>query len=97
MTDQEQYEKAVKHFDAEDDDASKVVIASLIVGPNQRRIAKLTGIDREVIRVFGSRLREQKVWVGGRVAVEDPTKGPDGIELALLSGVAVGWLAAVDA
>lgn len=75
----------------DNNDEEKVAIAACIVGPNQRRIARLTGLSYTFVRECGQAFRKNRIWVGSKVLCEDPENGPDGIEIALWGGVAKGW------
>jgi hypothetical protein len=89
----EEFNKATK----DNSDEEKVALAACVVGPNQRRIAQLTGLKYELVREYGQRLRENAIWVGSKVSCEDPENGPDGIEVALWGAVAKGYLETVPA
>lgn len=91
----EEFKKAVEKdgYDL-DDPATAVTLAAYSVGPNVKRIAAFLGRPREWCREAGLNLRQNGVWRGGRVMVEDPERGPDGVELAVQVGIAKGWLEA---
>jgi len=42
-----------------------ILLSALVVGAEQRRIAKFTGIPISTIRPLATRLRKAKIWVGG--------------------------------
>lgn len=57
--------------------ASVILVASINVGPNADKIAKLTGYPRSYVRAIGSRLRQNGIWAGDRVCADwlDPEEG----------------------
>lgn len=71
--------------------ASVVLLASLEVGPNVRKLAKFTGYPAQLVAKFSYNLRESKVWRGGRVYANWFEKDGD-VALALDSCIAVGWM-----
>lgn len=71
--------------------AGVVLIASLRVGPNIRKLAKFTGYPYALIAKFAHNLRKSRVWRGGRVYANWFEKD-GGVDFALDTGVAVGWM-----
>ena len=72
--------------------AAVVLLASANVGPNDRKIAKLTKYPLALVQEFGDRLRQSRVWKDGKVWCEwdDPESG--GVAFWLDVSIAVGWL-----
>ena len=49
-----------------------VIIASaLVVGPSGDKLAKFTGYNRDKVREVAKRMRDNKLWVGHAIDVED--------------------------
>ena len=46
---------------------ARVMLCSLLVGPNIVRVAKALGIGRHQVRPISTRLRAEKIWQRGRV------------------------------
>lgn len=72
-----------------------VLVASALVGPNIKRILKLTHIPRAFIAPRSARLRKNGIWVGARVHANWENDGYLG--LCLDSLVADGYIEAVPA
>ncbi len=67
------------------------LLASAVVGPDIKRVAKLCKLRRDTVALFSKRLRRSRVWVGSRVACAWFEEG-GGLELALDVNVALGFL-----
>jgi len=71
--------------------ASVVLLSSVLVGPNIKRISKFTGYPYSLVSEFSKRLRENGVWKGGEIYANwMETNG--GIDFLCDSCVAVGML-----
>ena len=78
-------------------DTTQMLVAAFIVGANQRRIQKLTGLPAEFIRERAERLRASRIWgANGHIRTETG-EAPDGVEFALWGLVAEGILELVPA
>lgn len=77
-------------------DAALVVVSAFVVGPNVKRISVFTGLPRETVAEYARLLRQNGIWRGGKILVEGED-GPDGIETALMVGVALGHFETVAA
>jgi hypothetical protein len=72
--------------------AAVVTLASAIVGPNIRRLAKLTKLPLAYVTTIGRRLRENGIWMGSKVACDWNDKESGAIEFWLDVCVAQGLL-----
>jgi hypothetical protein len=77
--------------------AAVVLISSVILGPNVRRIARFTGYSRCRVAEWGRRLRENGIWQGDRVGAAGWFEEDGGLEFWLHVAVAQGLLRMVDA
>lgn len=73
--------------------AASVLLASLFVGPKDRPISELLGYPLELVKTFGGRLRENKVWGREKIYADwgDPETG--GAAFWMDAAVAMGYLA----
>lgn len=80
-------------FDPDSDTgrAQIVLISALEVGPNQRKIAKFTGLSLPIVAKFAHNLKKNGVWKNGKVYA-DWFEENGGISFNLDTCVALGWL-----
>lgn len=77
--------------------AAMVLIAATQVGTKADRIAKRTGLKREVVRAYNRRLREQGVFIkNGKIACEWFDKKTGGIAFWMDVSVAEGLMNRVE-
>ena len=90
------YEKFAAAAEADgfdlDNPAEAVTLAAYVVGPNVKRIASFLRRPRHWCAAPAQLLRENGIWRAGRIAIEEPDDGPDGVELAVQAAVAAGLL-----
>lgn len=80
----EQIKKEVKALDpdlekGETFNIALILMSSCIVGPNIQRLSKFTRFPRSYIAKFSRRLRENRVWVKGKIQCEWFEKEAGGI------------------
>jgi hypothetical protein len=66
-----------------------IFLASLHCGPDEQKIAELTGYLPDEVRLRGDRLRANKLWFDDKVAIPGPVPEGDGraASIALLMAV----------
>jgi hypothetical protein len=64
------------HWEPESYKSAAIYLASLHCGPDEQKIAELTGYLPEEVKLRGDRLRENYLWRDGKVAIPGPI--PDG-------------------
>lgn len=70
-----------------------ILLASIVVGPNIKRISKLTRIPRAEISWRANNLRKNRIWVGGKIHSDYfEKKGLGTINLLLDANVSQGYL-----
>lgn len=80
---------------AEDDDgynAVLVLLASLAVGPEIKRIAKFTGLRRDLVAWYSRNLRASGVWKRGKIYADWFDEENGGVALLLDASVAQGYV-----
>jgi hypothetical protein len=78
--------------------AAVVLLSSIAVGPNIKRLAKFTQYPRKVIKPFSENLRRNGVWVGGRIYADDwGDEETGGVAFWMDVSVALGFIERVSA
>lgn len=86
-----------KDEDGEGFRASVILLSSVNVGPNVKKIAKFTGYPRSFVWKIGKNLRDNGVWRGNKVAAGEWFEKGGGVAFICDSLVAVGMLQRRDA
>jgi len=70
MNRQREIEKQIKRWELDGEDANigRLLLGSALFGPNYRRLSKRFGFSRQWAAPIAQRLRQNRVWVGRRVA-----------------------------
>ena len=76
-------------LDHEDDDAL-LIVSALVVGANQKRLAKFTGFEPSWIRERAERLKASGIWVNGKTVCDGDE--PGAFEIILFMLVAKGMI-----
>jgi hypothetical protein len=77
------------NWDPEAYKSGAIFLASLHCGPDEQKIAELTGYLPDEIRLRGDRLRANKLWFDNKVSIPGPVPEGDGraASIALLMAV----------
>ena len=72
--------------------AGMALIGSVIVGPNIKKISKWAKLPRKIVAKFSRNLRDNEVWVGGKVYCDWTDEEAGGIAFIMDCMVATGLL-----
>jgi hypothetical protein len=72
--------------------AGAILLAGLNVGPNVKRVAKVLKVSRKEVQPYAQRLRQSKIWSGGKINCGWFEKETSGISFLLDLSVAMGFL-----
>ena len=73
-------------------DAGLVLLGSAVVGPNVKRISSWAGIPRDIVALYGKRLRDNGIWVGSKIHAEWFDEKTGGIAFFCDVNVALGHM-----
>ena len=75
-----------------DHNAAFILLASAILGPCVKRIAKATGIPLDIVQTIGAQARRHKIWRGAKVHAEWADEDCGGVALACDVACVLGLL-----